>query len=121
MKLTWWKVAGGIVVAATFGAAPLVDAPDGYYIRTASADKAQFSKVERTHDLKGLTEAHIIGSACYDQFTAPLDTVEPIRKRIDCAEYWNRANIPDYPTPTRSEEHTSELQSQSNIVCRLLL
>src|SRR2546430_13731142 len=26
-----------------------------------------------------------------------------------------------YPTATRSEEHTSELQSQSNLVCRLLL
>src|SRR5688572_32522098 len=25
------------------------------------------------------------------------------------------------PTPLRSEEHTSELQSQSNLVCRLLL
>src|SRR5688572_31857091 len=25
------------------------------------------------------------------------------------------------PTQTRSEEHTSELQSQSNLVCRLLL
>src|SRR2546430_4894772 len=25
-----------------------------------------------------------------------------------------------FPTPDRSEEHTSELQSQSNIVCRLL-
>src|SRR5688572_31869988 len=25
------------------------------------------------------------------------------------------------PPPTRSEEHTSELQSQSNLVCRLLL
>src|SRR2546430_10360780 len=25
------------------------------------------------------------------------------------------------PVPTRSEEHTSELQSQSNLVCRLLL
>src|SRR2546430_6952578 len=25
------------------------------------------------------------------------------------------------PTPRRSEEHTSELQSQSNLVCRLLL
>src|SRR2546430_4478777 len=25
------------------------------------------------------------------------------------------------PAPTRSEEHTSELQSQSNLVCRLLL
>src|SRR2546430_3729724 len=27
----------------------------------------------------------------------------------------------DYTGPTRSEEHTSELQSQSNLVCRLLL
>src|SRR2546430_13723141 len=26
-----------------------------------------------------------------------------------------------FRTPTRSEEHTSELQSQSNLVCRLLL
>src|SRR2546430_9882440 len=26
-----------------------------------------------------------------------------------------------YETPGRSEEHTSELQSQSNLVCRLLL
>src|SRR5438270_1809973 len=25
------------------------------------------------------------------------------------------------PAPSRSEEHTSELQSQSNLVCRLLL
>src|SRR2546427_8834122 len=25
------------------------------------------------------------------------------------------------PVPSRSEEHTSELQSQSNLVCRLLL
>src|SRR3989475_7971065 len=36
---------------------------------------------------------------------------EPARQRIDsCADYL-----------LRSEEHTSELQSQSNIVCRLLL
>src|SRR2546430_13639286 len=28
---------------------------------------------------------------------------------------------PDEPAPPRSEEHTSELQSQSNLVCRLLL
>src|SRR2546430_13475283 len=27
----------------------------------------------------------------------------------------------DLPKPIRSEEHTSELQSQSNLVCRLLL
>src|SRR2546430_12921652 len=28
---------------------------------------------------------------------------------------------PRDPAPSRSEEHTSELQSQSNLVCRLLL
>src|SRR2546430_10635169 len=28
---------------------------------------------------------------------------------------------PKVPAPTRSEEHTSELQSQSKLVCRLLL
>src|SRR2546430_9289230 len=28
---------------------------------------------------------------------------------------------PQLETPMRSEEHTSELQSQSNLVCRLLL
>src|SRR5205085_5161090 len=27
----------------------------------------------------------------------------------------------EHPRPARSEEHTSELQSQSNLVCRLLL
>src|SRR2546430_7415688 len=32
---------------------------------------------------------------------------------------WRRAL--DQPTRARSEEHTSELQSQSNLVCRLLL
>src|SRR5688572_15144916 len=31
------------------------------------------------------------------------------------------ANRPFHRNPDRSEEHTSELQSQSNLVCRLLL
>src|SRR2546427_4981724 len=31
------------------------------------------------------------------------------------------AAMPDSVSSTRSEEHTSELQSQSNLVCRLLL
>src|SRR5689334_23819123 len=29
--------------------------------------------------------------------------------------------LPDRPPPNRSEEHTSELQSQFHLVCRLLL
>src|SRR3982751_4582432 len=32
-----------------------------------------------------------------------------------------RARLADVPVGDRSEEHTSELQSQSNLVCRLLL
>src|SRR2546430_5987356 len=39
---------------------------------------------------------------------------------------WSKARVPGWPTlarpiSPRSEEHTSELQSQSNLVCRLLL
>src|SRR2546430_7934513 len=37
---------------------------------------------------------------------------------------WTRMPLPDASpskTASRSEEHTSELQSQSNLVCRLLL
>src|SRR2546430_13557752 len=34
-------------------------------------------------------------------------------------KYWGRGV--DAPVDERSEEHTSELQSQSNLVCRLLL
>src|SRR2546427_5825965 len=46
------------------------------------------------------------------------------------ASHYNAAQDTDYasdpavarlPAGTRSEEHTSELQSQSNLVCRLLL
>src|SRR5688572_31759569 len=35
------------------------------------------------------------------------------------AKKWTYAHFE--PKPVRSEEHTSELQSQSNLVCRLLL
>src|SRR2546427_1813704 len=41
----------------------------------------------------------------------------PVRRRIDHAE----AVAQNADGEPRSEEHTSELQSQSNLVCRLLL
>src|SRR5688572_32292307 len=34
---------------------------------------------------------------------------------------WDRSYVSDFIPNERSEEHTSELQSQSNLVCRLLL
>src|SRR2546430_7015448 len=43
-----------------------------------------------------------------------LDTTEPETEDRE-------TNILDQQNVSRSEEHTSELQSQSNLVCRLLL
>src|SRR5688572_32492251 len=37
-----------------------------------------------------------------------------------CSGHWRSRTVPRC-SPRRSEEHTSELQSQSNLVCRLLL
>src|SRR2546427_799016 len=46
-------------------------------------------------------------------------TVDCIRTSAPCsAKYWMTGA---WPSIWRSEEHTSELQSQSNLVCRLLL
>src|SRR5690606_41718235 len=55
----------------------------------------------------------------------PLDTVAHVRKFLDRVnpqmvffikyEFW-----PNYLYELRSEEHTSELQSRENLVCRLL-
>src|SRR2546430_7388657 len=41
-----------------------------------------------------------------------------VRRRLVDEHY---AGPPEVEHPLRSEEHTSELQSQSNLVCRLLL
>src|SRR5688572_33115137 len=38
-----------------------------------------------------------------------------------CEAGWRCRRSPPPSPPSRSEEHTSELQSQSNLVCRLLL
>src|SRR2546430_8097134 len=46
----------------------------------------------------------------------PSATCSMARKRITC-----EIETVDGPAHKRSEEHTSELQSQSNLVCRLLL
>src|SRR2546426_4269206 len=45
------------------------------------------------------------------------------RRARDALPYFQRAPAldPTYALPVRSEEHTSELQSPCNIVCRLLL
>src|SRR5438270_4694325 len=58
----------------------------------------------------------------------PISTLFPTRRSSDLnneAEYHALIEglkaVSDWKPDTRSEEHTSELQSQSNLVCRLLL
>src|SRR2546427_4491474 len=50
------------------------------------------------------------------QHAAPLPCFRPVSNSISTAAMRDPRS-----RPTRSEEHTSELQSQSNLVCRLLL
>src|SRR2546427_1889417 len=64
------------------------------------------------------------------ELKAQLDSVID-RRRSDILGILRDYNVPmlelhsaaphAVPAPARSEEHTSELQSQSNLVCRLLL
>src|SRR2546430_9922704 len=76
----------------------------------------------RTSD-RAATAAAFKGSAAYwqsqigAQATWELDFWGRIRRGIESADANLLATLADYD---RSEEHTSELQSQSNLVCRPL-
>src|SRR2546426_7739841 len=50
---------------------------------------------------------------------APLPKIEPQPEAAPAIE--PRPAVPEPAMPARSEEHTSELQSPCNLVCRLLL
>src|SRR2546430_8841619 len=56
-------------------------------------------------------------------FRSLAETLVPRRIGIITASFPYRQQCEEYRVmmPIRSEEHTSELQSQSNLVCRLLL
>src|SRR5437588_8213410 len=58
-------------------------------------------------------------------FRSVLNPGQPIVTIVDLSDTWARAAIPETYADQigigRSEEHTSELQSHSDLVCRLLL
>src|SRR2546430_2851744 len=55
-------------------------------------------------------------------FRSNVESLEQIKARIEAAIPEAKIELMPNPGPAnRSEEHTSELQSQSNLVCRLLL
>src|SRR2546430_5237020 len=61
-----------------------------------------------------LFRSPIICSPARSKSTLPIASSWVPWACLSAASLWG-------PAPTRSEEHTSELQSQSNLVCRLLL
>src|SRR2546430_12719471 len=61
-------------------------------------------------------------TATTEIYTLSLHDALPIcRSGIEVAYYNRCALCSEHFSSSRSEEHTSELQSQSNLVCRLLL
>src|SRR2546430_10755329 len=83
--------------------------------RIAAGDES----VPRVNKVKGLDGRPYPGALAGQDLLPVLGTVDrleyPVRSRVPrIGRYFNRPS-------DRSEEHTSELQSQSNLVCRLLL
>src|SRR2546430_13519827 len=85
-----------------------------------------YTTLFRSHDVVVLHEGHSLawpvpyqdsrlGEITETESVAVAQIAQsPAQRKIKCAYWIVRPRI-------RSEEHTSELQSQSNLVCRLLL
>src|SRR5690242_3404458 len=80
-------------------------------------------------DIAGLVEGASKGEGLGNQFLGHIREVGAIIQVVRCFENPNIEHVMDSVDPvrdieivnTRSEEHTSELQSHVNLVCRLLL
>src|SRR5256885_12181060 len=63
-------------------------------------------------------------STLFPYTTLFRSSVSPASSAATCSGLWQRRTLrraPRCPRTRRSEEHTSELQSPCNLVCRLLL
>src|SRR2546430_11260546 len=75
-----------------------------------------FRSVDQVLDLAELS------SKCQRAKDNLFEDLRPVRDTADAIRRAEEVQDRDYDTlEGRSEEHTSELQSQSNLVCRLLL
>src|SRR5690606_40335661 len=79
-------------------------------------------KRRNTH---GPSRFNCIGQGCRSQPMPELHRLDQIHVAPDNeAKIWHQLHVPrqaDWQISLRSEEHTSELQSRENLVCRLLL
>src|SRR5438270_7879809 len=81
-----------------------------------------YTTLFRSYDIAGL-EAKKTGEA--SEGVERLSALSPVpgvlSRYLDVVRRFGDNLYPGSPLIARSEEHTSELQSQSNLVCRLLL
>src|SRR2546430_11147973 len=110
---------------------PLAETPlglsmpmDGRTPCEASSSRGHFQAVSRTHQDGPTGVAHHFlppSSAQLELISLRRAGQPPMPSTVLQWARISLARISSAPAPTRSEEHTSELQSQSNLVCRLLL
>src|SRR2546430_1185987 len=103
MKLRWRKSILGIVLLVLVAAAGLV----GSHMLVASRKPTVSAAPACPKD-------HKRALACYEQYFGSIVAQQGVPEAFAALKE-------QYGRDARSEEHTSELQSQSNIVCRLLL
>src|SRR5688572_31717212 len=87
---------------------------------------ARLSPMNRSLFFKGRTATTVFNTlSLHDALPIYLDEIVARRRRsrnaIHSLDQARQLRVGDPRDDLRSEEHTSELQSQSNLVCRLLL
>src|SRR2546427_1186197 len=73
-----------------------------------------YTTLFRSHEVQG-----DIGMQPHGELALLVLRTGPLERALHAAHYY--LGTEHAPRAVRSEEHTSELQSQSNLVCRLLL
>src|SRR2546427_12494959 len=107
-----------LLAAAAVLCHPLTN-PSGVQAQTPAYQNQELPFDVRVSDL--------VGRMTLEEKVSQMKDVAPAIERLGIPEYnwWNEAlhggARSGLATSFRSEEHTSELQSQSNLVCRLLL
>src|SRR5690606_40270649 len=98
---SYWLRAGLTVLTFVFGVFMIVGAMEK---NTYKAQTSYWFQMNAAGDEPTTTQLSNPNSICPDKF-----------EEADCARQYNASQT------ERSEEHTSELQSRENLVCRLLL